>query len=490
MAFKWDDLSALHYFFNDIVNYNLDWDFFVKGDYPFNRYFYNLFLFDNSLSNNRYFSDFLNSFFNLLDKVYNSLHLDYLLLLNYLLYDFLNDLHLRYFHNLLNHNLDQLRNLNNLFDYSWHYHYFLNYLLNFHHFGNLNYFVYNLFNCYLDFFQFLLNHWDLNDFINITVDHLDVFDILNDWLFHLNYHRLLHYLLLYALYRNDVRNMDSLHNDFGHFNGNPYYSVLDYRHFNPFFNNFYDFDHLLHNNILHYLYFLWNNLFDNFFNVNLNNLHFWNDLLNYYRHFYPFGHLDILSYDLFHWHNLFYVDRHFLYIFHHNQLSARRRDILFLYNNFLNNLLYLDNLNPLNFLKHNLLNNQLNFFYHFSHSFFEDGNFFYDLNYLNFSDDVVHWLFHLDVIGVYHYFLHYFLDLDYLWNLLLGIHYNLGYSWDLDYLFFNSGHFHELFYDLVHYFDDFHWFVNHFLNNFGILNWYLHNLLYLYHLGHLHNLFN
>lgn len=314
LYFERHDLSAFHHLFNDIVDQNFDWHFFVEGDYLFNRYFNNLFLFNNFLSDSGYFSDFLNSFFNGMENVFDFLHFHNLLLLNYLLDEFFNDLHLGNLNYLLNYLLHYLRNLHYPFNDSGH-HYNFNFLdLHLHYFGNLNHLLDYLFNVSFALFYLFVDHWNFHYFVNKAVHNLDVMNISGHWLFHLHQNRLLHYLLLYALHWHYVRHMDFLNHDFSHFDGNPYDPVLDYRHFNPSVDSFDDFDHLGHFNILDNLYFLWNYLLDYLFSHYLDNLHFFNDLSNNHRLFYHFHHLHYFCYDRFHWHYLLDVDWHFLYL--------------------------------------------------------------------------------------------------------------------------------------------------------------------------------
>lgn len=183
LPFNLNSLDALisqrHYFLNlyldrHLLNYS-DWDFF--HDLLRNHLFFiagHLYwLFDNRLEWLLYFDvDILNCF-----DFFNHL-LDYRHLNNFFnLYDLLSD------DLLLDDLFDQLRHLHYLFNNSWDHYYFLNYFLNFDHFGYFYHFLDDLFDFDWDFLNPVDDGGDFDDFLFDVLDGFGYFDIDIDELF-------------------------------------------------------------------------------------------------------------------------------------------------------------------------------------------------------------------------------------------------------------------------------------------------------------------
>lgn len=140
-----------------------------------------------------------------------------------------------------------------------------------------------------------------------------------------------------------------------------------------------------------------------------------------------------------------------------------------------NYFLDLDDLDSHNFNWYYLFNNELNWFQDFSYSLLDNRNLFDNLESLCFSDDVVDWLFYLDILSVNYSFFNNFLDFYDFSHFLLERNNHLSFSrYFYDFLF-NGRHLDEFFDDIVYNFNNLDWLVDDLLD-FDVL-WHLNNLL-------------
>ena len=165
-----------------------------------------------------------------------------------------------------------MRNLDNLFNDSRHYHNFLDNLLNLHNFWNFNQLLNDLLNFYFNFFDPFDSLWYLNNLFDGSFHHLNILNVMNNWLLHLYQLCLSDDFIRKLLNLNDPRNLDSLNcnlvHNFRHSN-NP---LLNYRYFHSSINHFLYFFHQRNNHIVH--------------SFNLANLHLWHNFLNNLFNFY------------------------------------------------------------------------------------------------------------------------------------------------------------------------------------------------------------
>lgn len=458
------------------------------------------------------FDLFVDRYFDVLDDFY----LHYLLLDDrnpYLLHYFFDPLHLD---NPIHDPLDDLRHLNYLLDYSWHYYYLLYDLLHLHHLWHLYQFLDDLVHWHPD----LLYPFDYLRYLNDRFhDHFHRFldgYILEDWLLDFDKLCYLHQLLDYLLYLDYLNNFPFLGDDLLDILNSCYNLLLDDWHLNL---PLYFFDNLVdeRNDLLHCLFYFFQPvlvnylLFDHFHF--LDDWHFYShlhDLLDYLCHF--FDLLDGLDYGDDFLHDSFDDLRHLFDVI--DYLSCRF--VVHRIHNFLYDLFDLNNHrlfnNPFYDLLYNLLN-LFDLFFHLLDKIFllhDDFHFLYlwhnVVDYLFYDD----WLLHLDDLLSNHLHLH---DFRHLYSLLDDflddarhfddlLLYLLHLNDLLDYLVYVFDYLDRHVHDLLHLFDlgifndlfdyfldgDDSWHFNDSLHYFLHYFWHFHDLMA--HLEHLQNIIN
>lgn len=276
-----------------------------------NWYFNDFFLFNYSFSNNW-------NFFNLFDwaidfkiDVSDLLDFDWLVDIDYFIYNFFNNFNCRYLHDFLNNNFNYLRYLYDFLNYSWHDYDLLDNLFDLDDFRNLDKFVHYFLNSDFNLLYSFDNSWHFDDLLHNAVDNLNVFNVLDVRLFYLNNLRFLNYLFFNALNRYNVRNMYSLNYNFNYLDWNSHDSILKDRDLNlslyslNLLNNIFDYD------ISNLFYFSWYNFLNNLINEYLDSLDYFHCLFDNYRDLYSLRDVDDLGNDCFDRHYFLDVDWYF-----------------------------------------------------------------------------------------------------------------------------------------------------------------------------------
>lgn len=402
------------------------------------------------------------------------------------LFDLLN------FNDLLDDLLNNLRNLYNLFNDSWHNHYSFNNFLNFNNFWHLYHFFNDLVHMNSDFFNPLNHTRNLNNLFDNHFHWYLLSDVFNNSLWNFCHLNDLYYLL----------------NNFFHLNNSHSLIFLRNNLLNDFRYNFY----LLLNN--------WNlnSFFDYFFNLFDQRNNFLNNFLNF---FYPISVNNLLLNHL-NFFNSWHLTDHFHYLLHNlrhlfdflNSLNNRNNS----FNNSFNYLRYM--LNMVNCLSSrtilnsidNLLNDFLNFNYHWllNNPFYYLFNNFLNFNYpfLDLFDNNCLVLNDFNLFNLRYCMVYNLFDNNWLLNLnnFFSNHLNLNYFWyfysSLHYLLNYLRYFNDLLFNLLNLNDFFNYFINVFnhlngdVNNFfnflnlSVVHYLFHNLLNWNHNRDFHNSVN
>jgi hypothetical protein len=311
LLLNFNQFSTFNYLFDNIIDKYLYWNFFVDS---YKLFYWNLhyfFLLNYGLSNHWNLFNLLNRTINFKIDVSDLLDFNWLVNIDDFFDDFFYNFDCWYFNNLFNYNFNNLRNLNWFFNNSWHNYYLFNNFFNLNNFWNLDKLVNNFLNFNFNFFNSFNSSWYFNDFLYNTVYNLNVLDILNVWFFNLDNFRLFNYLFLDAFDRYNMRNMNSLDNNFRYLDINSHDSILKNWDFNLFLNSFDLLNNSFNNYIPDLFNFSWDNFLYNFFNNHLNSLDLLNSLFDNHRDLDSLRNINYLVYNSLNWYQFLNVDWYF-----------------------------------------------------------------------------------------------------------------------------------------------------------------------------------
>lgn len=276
LLLNFNPFGTFNYLFNDIIDKDLNRNFFVDS---YKLLYWNLndfFLFNYSFSNHW-------NLFNPFNRAINfKIDVSYLFNFNWFVNidDFFNyffyNFDCRYFNNLLDNNFNNLRNFNWFLNHSWYNYYLFNNFFNLNDLWNFYKFVNDFLDFNFNLFYSFNSSWYFNDFLYNTVYYLNVFDVLDIRFLNLDNFRLFDNFFFNTFNWYNMRNMNSLDYNFRNLDINSYDSILENWDFNLFLNSSDLLDNIFNYYILNLFNFLWHNFLDNLFNNHLNRL----DLLN------------------------------------------------------------------------------------------------------------------------------------------------------------------------------------------------------------------